>query len=64
MQPISQREIYAPYAIKPRRSGDIAVCYADPSLAAEELGWRAEYDLQRMVEDIWRWQSQNPRGYE
>ncbi len=53
-----------PYIIKPRRPGDIATCYADPGLAARELGWRAEYDLYQMVEDAWRWQSQNPRGYE
>lgn len=53
-----------PYQIKARRSGDIAQCFADPSLAAQELKWQAEYDLSRMVEDAWRWQSQNPRGYE
>ncbi len=53
-----------PYQISPRRAGDIAECYADPSLAAEALGWRAEFDLSRMVEDTWRWQSQNPQGYE
>ncbi|MCX2778368.1 UDP-glucose 4-epimerase GalE [Microbulbifer thermotolerans] len=55
------REI--PYKIAPRRPGDIAECYADPSLAEKELGWKAEYDLQRMVEDTWRWQSKNPNGY-
>lgn len=53
-----------PYVIKPRRLGDIAVCYADTSLAAATLGWQAEYDLERMTEDSWRWQSKNPRGYE
>lgn len=53
-----------PYAVKPRRAGDIATCYADPALATQELGWQAEYDLQRMVEDTWRWQSQNPQGYD
>ena len=52
-----------PYRIAPRRAGDIAECYADPALAERELGWRAEYDLARMVEDTWRWQSQNPDGY-
>lgn len=57
----SGREI--PCQVAPRRPGDIAECYADPSLAECELGWRAEYDLARMVEDTWRWQSQNPNGY-
>ncbi len=52
-----------PYRIAPRRSGDIAACYADPSLAAEKLGWKAEYDLERMCRDADRWQSQNPNGY-
>ncbi|MBK1653411.1 UDP-glucose 4-epimerase GalE [Allochromatium vinosum] len=52
-----------PYDIVERRSGDIACCYADPSLARDELGWSAEYDLERMVVDAWRWQSQNPDGY-
>ena len=53
-----------PYRIAPRRPGDIAACYADPALAAAELGWRAEYDLARMVADAWRWQSRNPNGYD
>ncbi|WP_444929506.1 UDP-glucose 4-epimerase GalE [Microbulbifer sp. SSSA002] len=57
----SEREI--PYHIAPRRPGDIAECYADPELAEKELGWKAEYDLVRMVEDIWRWQYKNPKGY-
>ena len=52
-----------PYDIVERRPGDIACCYADPSLARDELGWSAEYDLERMVVDAWRWQSQNPDGY-
>ncbi|GAB2510467.1 UDP-glucose 4-epimerase GalE [Microbulbifer agarilyticus] len=52
-----------PYAIVPRRAGDIAECFADPSFAERELNWKAEFDLQRMVEDTWRWQSQNPQGY-
>ncbi|SEA41159.1 UDP-glucose 4-epimerase GalE [Microbulbifer marinus] len=52
-----------PYQIVPRRPGDIAECYADPALAERELGWKAEYDLERMVRDTWRWQSQNPNGY-
>ncbi|HRU69499.1 MAG TPA: UDP-glucose 4-epimerase GalE [Kiritimatiellia bacterium] len=52
-----------PYTIKPRRPGDVAECWADPSKAARELGWRAERDLRVMCEDAWRWQSQNPNGY-
>ncbi len=53
-----------PYAIKPRRPGDIASCYADAAKAKAELGWEAEYGIERMCEDSWRWQSQNPNGYE
>lgn len=53
-----------PYQIVGRRSGDIASCYADPGLAFNLMGWRAEYDLRRMCEDSWRWQSMNPDGYE
>ena len=53
-----------PYAIKPRRPGDIATCYADASRAKEELGWEAKYDIERMCADSWRWQSGNPNGYE
>ena len=53
-----------PYVIKPRRPGDIAACYADASKAKAELGWEAEYDIERMCADAWRWQSQNPNGYE
>lgn len=52
-----------PYAIKPRRPGDIATCYADASKAKEELGWEAEYGIERMCADSWRWQSNNPNGY-
>ena len=52
-----------PYAIKPRRPGDIATCYADASKAKAELGWEAEYDIERMCADSWRWQSNNPDGY-
>ncbi len=58
----SGREI--PYEIVPRRPGDVAACYADPALARERLGWTAKYDLQRMCEDSWRWQSNNPNGFE
>lgn len=53
-----------PYEIKARREGDIATCYADPALAKEELGWTAKRDLEQMCADTWRWQSENPNGYE
>ena len=52
-----------PCEIKPRRAGDMAMYYASSEKAARELGWVAEYDLDRMCEDIWRWQSHNPNGY-
>ncbi len=52
-----------PYVIKPRRSGDIAENYAACDKAEKELGWVAQYDLDRMCEDSWRWQSNNPDGY-
>ena len=52
-----------PYRIAPRRPGDIATCYADPSKAARELGWRAERGLTEMMRDAWRWQQMNPNGY-
>jgi UDP-glucose 4-epimerase len=53
-----------PYKIVDRRQGDIAAFYADASMAKEKLNWEVEYDLQRMCEDSWRWQSMNPNGYE
>jgi UDP-glucose 4-epimerase len=53
-----------PYRIEPRRPGDVATCWADPGLARELLGWQARLDLQRMCADSWRWQQQNPRGFE
>ncbi len=53
-----------PYVIKERRPGDIAICYAEPSLAKEELGWSAQRGLEEMCEDAWRWQSNNPNGYQ
>lgn len=53
-----------PYKICPRRPGDIATNYAACDKARDELGWVAEYDLARMCEDAWRWQSSNPNGYE
>lgn len=52
-----------PYEIAARRAGDIATCYADASKANEELGWKAEKNLDDMCEDSWRWQSNNPDGY-
>ena len=52
-----------PYEIKPRRDGDIATCYCDPSKAKRELGWQATRSLEEMCEDSWRWQKQNPNGY-
>ncbi len=53
-----------PYEVKPRRAGDVPVVYSDASLAKEELGWTAEYGIDEMCADSWRWQSQNPNGYE
>ena len=52
-----------PYEILPRREGDIAACYAACDKAREEMGWVAEYDLDRMCADSWRWQRMNPDGY-
>ena len=52
-----------PYRIVARRAGDVAQCWADPSRAARDLDWRAEYDLPRMCADAWRWQQGNPDGY-
>ena len=53
-----------PYKFAPRRSGDIAACYANPDKALKELGWKAEKGLTDMVTDGWRWQSQSPDGYQ
>lgn len=52
-----------PVNILPRRAGDIATCYSDATLAKEELGWEAQYDIEEMCADSWRWQSMNPNGY-
>ncbi|MEF2919338.1 MAG: UDP-glucose 4-epimerase GalE [Acutalibacteraceae bacterium] len=57
-------DITIPYAIKPRRDGDVAECYADPVKAREQLGWEAEKNLEDMCKDSWRWQSSNPKGYD
>ena len=53
-----------PYAVVPRRPGDVAAVYADPARARQLLGWQTHHDLPRMCEDSWRWQSMNPKGYE
>ena len=53
-----------PYSVAPRRPGDIASCYASSDKAKHLLGWQAEFDIERMCTDTWRWQSQNPNGYD
>ena len=53
-----------PYKIVGRRPGDIATCYSDPTKAKEVLGWQAKRGLAEMCEDSWRWQKQNPNGFE
>jgi len=53
-----------PYSIAARRPGDIAACYANPDKAKRELGWEARYHIEAMCKDAWRWQSENPNGYE
>lgn len=55
--------VEVPYDIKPRRSGDIAECYADPKKAAEQMGWQAEKTLEDMCRDSWNWQKNNINGY-
>lgn len=52
-----------PYVIADRRPGDISACWADPAKALKEMDWKAEYDIDRMCADSWRWQSNNPNGY-
>ncbi|XP_005427220.1 UDP-glucose 4-epimerase [Geospiza fortis] len=61
MEKASGREIK--YQITARREGDVASCYADPALAERELGWKAAFGLDKMCEDLWRWQLQNPTGF-
>ncbi len=61
-QEISGQDI--PYDIVPRRAGDIATVYADAGIANKLLSWQANYDLTAMIEDTWRWQSENPNGFE
>uniref|UniRef100_A0A336KTB9 UDP-glucose 4-epimerase n=1 Tax=Culicoides sonorensis TaxID=179676 RepID=A0A336KTB9_CULSO len=55
--------IKLPYKIGPRRDGDLACYYSDPSLAAKELNWKAKLGLKQMCQDVWKWQSNNPNGY-
>ena len=52
-----------PYVMDPRRPGDVAACWADPSKARAELGWTAKYGMEEMCATSWRWQSENPNGY-
>ncbi len=56
--------IKIPYTIKPRRAGDIATCYSDATKAKKELSWEAEFGIKEMCEDSWRWQKNNPNGYD
>jgi len=57
-------DVKVPYVIAPRRDGDVATCYSDPTKAAELLGWKAERNVEDMCRDTWRWQSNNPKGYD
>jgi len=54
---------HVPYEVVARRPGDVAACYADPTLARQTLGWQAHHDLDRMCADSWRWQTLNPQGF-
>ena len=60
-QEVNQVEI--PYVVESRRPGDIATCYADPTKAAQELGWQTQLGLEDMCRDSWNWQKNNPQGY-
>jgi UDP-glucose 4-epimerase len=55
--------VQVPYKFVGRRSGDVAACYANTTLAEKTLAWKAELDVDRMCADAWRWQLQNPNGY-
>lgn len=57
-------DLKVPYAIKPRRPGDIATCYCNPAKAKAELGWEAQYGIEDMCRDSWNFQKNNPNGYE
>ena len=61
--PFARPAARSPYVIDPRRPGDIAECYADPTKAKNELGWVAEYGIEEMCADSWNWQKNNPDGY-
>uniref|UniRef100_A0A8D0G652 UDP-glucose 4-epimerase n=1 Tax=Sphenodon punctatus TaxID=8508 RepID=A0A8D0G652_SPHPU len=61
MEKASSKEIK--YKITARREGDVASCYANPALAEQELAWKAAFSLDKMCEDLWRWQSQNTTGF-
>ena len=56
-------KVSVPYVIQPRRQGDVATCYCDPSKAERELGWKAQFGLDEMCRDSWNWQKNNPNGY-
>ncbi|RYZ87166.1 MAG: NAD-dependent epimerase/dehydratase family protein, partial [Moraxellaceae bacterium] len=53
-----------PFKHMPRREGDIAACWANASKAEQDLGWKAAYNLQDMIADLWNWQTKNPNGYD
>ncbi len=57
-------DLRVPYEIAPRRPGDLAVCYADPTKSREQLGWQAQFDQVDMCRDSWNWQKNNPNGYD
>ena len=52
-----------PYTVDPRRGGDIAECYAEPTKARDEMGWEAKLGIEEMCASSWKWQSTNPNGY-
>ena len=60
----SVNHVAVPYVIAPRRSGDLATCYADPAKSRDVLGWQAQLDQNDMCRDSWNWQKKNPNGYE
>lgn len=57
-------DVSVPYEIAPRRAGDAAICYADPTKAEKELGWKTERGLKEMCRDAWNWQQKNPNGFD
>ena len=57
-------QVDIPYKIEERRAGDVATCYANPEKALKELNWKTERNLEQMCQDSWRWQTQNPNGFE